>query len=775
VIDFCGKAETLHRLQNRVKTAQIPPFFAFTFEDWKSNQSKFLKQIDTVFNSKRLIVRSSATVEDTELSSSAGKYLSVKNVSNDNLEEAINEVFESYLSPKATDQVIVQVQLESTVSSGVVFTHDQKSGSPYQTYNWHTGENTSYVTSGLGGMTWRRFAGSEYKASDLPSAVKLVFPLVEELNSLADGVPLDIEYAITKDLEGIETCWLLQVRQLRIMNRSQVNAKKLFDHLTEIEESIKVLSKKQPFVLGDSMVLGVMPDWNPAEMIGIQPRPLALSIYRDLITDSTWAYQRHNYGYRNLRGFPLMKDLYGLPYIDVRLSFNSFIPAELDDLLAEKLVNHYMTQLLEKPWLHDKVEFEIVHSCLTFDTKNELLRLSPNVFSKYENRQIYESLKKLTNRMLGPLEAPWVTDQKRLQTLVARRSKIMESTTDNVSLIYWLLEDTRRYGTLPFAGLARAGFIAGQMIKSLLNIQVIDQDTASAFYASLSTVGGQLADAMRSENINDVLKKYGHLRPGTYEITNLRYDEAPELYLKSLQKNISPSKKLRFEFPKNTQKEISLLLKKMGLNATFESFLNFTQSAIELREYAKFCFTKNVSDALSLIAKMGESVGISREDMSFSNVATIFDLYVSPGGMKSKLLQSINNGKARFEISQAVTLPPLITHASDVWSFHYPKVKPNFVGSGRVTAVVEKIPTTHSLQRKIVLIENADPGHDWLFTHDIAGLITAWGGANSHMAIRCAELMIPAAIGIGQNEFDRFCSAGRVLLDCSSNLIEILP
>ena len=47
-----------------------------------------------------------------------------------------------------------------------------------------------------------------------------------------------------------------------------------------------------------------MPDWNPAEMIGIRPRPLALSLYQNLITDSTWAYQRDNYGYRNVRGFP---------------------------------------------------------------------------------------------------------------------------------------------------------------------------------------------------------------------------------------------------------------------------------------------------------------------------------------------------------------------------------------------------------------------------------------------------------------------------------------
>ena len=28
-----------------------------------------------------------------------------------------------------------------------------------------------------------------------------------------------------------------------------------------------------------------MPDWNPAEIIGIKPKPLALSLYQELITN----------------------------------------------------------------------------------------------------------------------------------------------------------------------------------------------------------------------------------------------------------------------------------------------------------------------------------------------------------------------------------------------------------------------------------------------------------------------------------------------------------
>ena len=46
-----------------------------------------------------------------------------------------------------------------------------------------------------------------------------------------------------------------------------------------------------PFLMGKRTVYGVMPDWNPAEIIGIRPKPLALSLYSELITDSIWAYQ----------------------------------------------------------------------------------------------------------------------------------------------------------------------------------------------------------------------------------------------------------------------------------------------------------------------------------------------------------------------------------------------------------------------------------------------------------------------------------------------------
>ncbi|EJL6375361.1 hypothetical protein NMR50_003545, partial [Vibrio cholerae] len=67
-----------------------------------------------------------------------------------------------------------------------------------------------------------------------------------------------------------------------------------------------------------------------------------------------------------------------------------------------------------------------------------------------------------------------------------------------------------------------------------------------------------------------------------------------------------------------------------------------------------------------------------------------------------------------------------------------------------------------------------DPGYDWLFGQGIAGLITMYGGANSHMAIRSAEFGLPAAIGIGENLYRRLSQAYKLELDPSNSLIRVI-
>ena len=73
----------------------------------------------------------------------------------------------------------------------------------------------------------------------------------------------------------------------------------------------------------------------------------------------------------------------------------------------------------------------------------------------------------------------------------------------------------------------------------------------------------------------------------------------------------------------------------------------------------------------------------------------------------------------------------------------------------------------------IVLIENADPGYDWIFTHSISGLITQYGGAGSHMAIKTAEFAIPAAIGVG-DFFNKINVGQTIIIDCEKKLIQTI-
>ena len=75
---------------------------------------------------------------------------------------------------------------------------------------------------------------------------------------------------------------------------------------------------------------------------------------------------------------------------------------------------------------------------------------------------------------------------------------------------------------------------------------------------------------------------------------------------------------------------------------------------------------------------------------------------------------------------------------------------------------------------KIIVIESADPGYDWIFSHDIKGLITKYGGANSHMAIRCAEFNIPAAIGSGNRLYDTILKAHSIEIDCNSEMVRMI-
>ena len=770
MLHFSTKAETLETLRGDLTTASIAPQVHFTVVEWQQNRSSILETLSGQLGPVAVIVRSSCGREDGEQASNAGAFLSLLDVAPDDRAAAIDEVVAAYGAVDASDQVLVQPMLRHVVRSGVAFSHDPSTAAPYRIINWVEGTDTTAVTGGKHVRTWQQAAWSKVEP---PAELEPVLILLDDMLLRSGGRPVDLEFAVTREKGAGERLWLLQARPLILDRPAQdpLEQARLLGHAAELVERGM---RPHPFVKGARTVFGVMPDWNPAEIIGLRPRPLALSLYRDLVTDSIWAYQRHNYGYRNLRSCPLMLHFHGLPYIDVRLSFNSFVPAALDDAIAGRLVDHYVSRLLAEPTLHDRIEFEIVLSCYSLDIADRTRALREAGFNETETGQIADALRDLTNGIIDPEKGLWRTDAAKLETLERRREELLAADTSPVDRIYWLLEDTKRYGTLPFAGLARAGFVAVQLLRSLEKVGVFTPEDTDAFLQSTSTVTSQMA-ADRSRLSRSVfLQKYGHLRPGTYDILSLRYDEAPDLYFNWSERPEAVDAARPFSISLPQMREIGRLLDEHDLQIDPVGLFNFLQAGIELREQAKFAFTRNLSDILSLLQDFGESHGFSRDDLSYCDITTIKELQIAALGPKEVLARSIEGGRARYAETLTLSLPPLIQRPEDVWGFEYPAINPNFITRRQVTAEVGDLEQRDALAGCIVCIPNADPGYDWLFSRGIAGLVTAWGGANSHMAIRAGELGLPAVIGAGEVNFEKWSTAHRLHIDCAGKLVEII-
>lgn len=772
-VAFSTKASTLQALKGVLKSAQIAPLIIITSDEWQANKKACLSNIVDSLGSGPLIVRSSSSLEDTRKFSNAGVFLSLLDVCVEDLAGSIDRVFNSYEESSQGDEVLIQPMLTDVLRSGVAFSHDPNTCAPYRVVNWSEGQDTSAVTGGIGGRVWQQAALSPVLP---PSYVEPVISLIGELLEIFDHIPIDCEFAVTTKVKGNErkeVLWLLQARPL-ILAREPETESEQAARLQTVENKLERGMQSHPFLRGSRTLYGVMPDWNPAEIIGVRPKPLSLSLYRELVTDSIWAYQRHNYGYRNLRSFPLMPHFFGLPYIDVRLSLNSFIPNDLEDALADRLVDYYVNRLLEEPELHDKVEFEVVFSCYTLDLPDQLERLRIFGFSKSECDAIVSSLRILTNRILNRTEGLWQRDAAKLELLNSRRQVLLNSNADRLARIYWLLEDAKRYGTLPFAGLARAGFIAVQLLKSLVTIGIFSTNDYENFLGSVSSVAGQLASDRSLLDKVSFLDKYGHLRPGTYNIESPRYDESPNLYFDWEDEPIKLEREKSFSATSTQLQEISRLLRTHDIRSEASELLGFMKEAIELRELAKFHFTRNLSDALSLIAEVGEQYNISREDLAYCDISSIKELHIAAGNIRSVLLSSIKRGRGLYEQTLKTSLPPLISKPHDVWAFEWPEALPTFISQKQVTARVAQPDLSIELSGKIVCIPNADPGFDWLFAHPLAGLITAWGGPNSHMATRAGELGLPAVIGTGEVLYRRLSNAKRLHIDCSGQRIEVL-
>ena len=335
-----NKARTLKKLD--IQGVNIPKLKIYSTKNFILSEEKILNDINKSFKSN-VAIRSSSYDEDQTNKSNAGKYKSFFNVNSKNskdLKNKIKEVIKSYKNLKKKSEFFIQDMVKNIKISGVVLTRDLENYLPCYKINYYIGKDSSAVTSGKRGS--RNIIYIENKKYKLNQRFEKLIKIIKKIQRKTKLNDLDVEFAINKS----NKIYILQVRKLIINNRSnKLNTKLLFEKL---EKKINKLKQKHYSLIGNTTFFGVMPDWNPAEIIGIKPRPLALSMYQELVTNHVWSENRKIYGYKDLSQFHLMTTFYGTPFIDVRIDFNSWLPSTLPDNLSKKIINFYLKTFKEK-------------------------------------------------------------------------------------------------------------------------------------------------------------------------------------------------------------------------------------------------------------------------------------------------------------------------------------------------------------------------------------------------------------------------------------------
>ncbi len=779
---FGTKAETLHHLAGRVRSGLIGESMHFSCDQWQAGPERVLAAIQAKFGGRTVAVRSSALSEDAATSSMAGAFLSILDVAasdQDTLDAAIRQVVRS-MTGNPKDQVLVQAMARDIAVSGVVMTYDMVHGAPYFCidYDDETGR-TDAVTSGNGvhkSLYVHRECPEHLIRSDRIAAI---LRLARELERICHCAALDIEFGL--DSRGV--AHLFQVRRIALArNWHPVTERRVHRQLAQAERFIEQVSLPRPGILGARTILAVMPDWNPAEIIGTAPRPLAASLYRHLITERVWGRARARMGYRDTGAVELMVTINHHPYIDVRNSFNSFLPAALPDDIGNRLVDAWLRRLEDHPEFHDKVEFEIVPTCLDFCFDTVFPDRYPGLLPPDGLAGYRESLRRLTLDSLHP--GPDNTLDQALRDAGHLDEMLSRQRPEGPDLDWaaHLLDRCKESGTLPFAVAARHAFIAETLLRSAVQRRALAPDRLAGFKRGIHTVTRDLLTDYQAAGTGtlaraEFFRRYGHLRPGTYEITSLRYDERDDLFTDMDPGAPAPAVDAFTPTDQETQAIDALLSDTGFVGIDTRILLAHAAKAIAARERTKFIFTRCLSDALSAIIRWGASHGLSRDDLSFldwdsvraSRHQAIMD------DMDRHYLDLADRARRSMDAAHALRLSHILFGGRDIHVATLNRSVPNFIGLGQATGAVVRLsantPSTIQIQGRVVCIENADPGFDWIFTKSPGALVTQYGGANSHMAVRCAELGLPAAIGVGEQIYRRISNAHHVELNCAGKIL----
>ena len=770
------KSDTLLFVREYVKKSFVEDIIIIKVGEFLKNKTVTFQIIAEEFKGDAIIVRSSCR-DDRYFNKNTGSR-SVSDVKSDDKEQvtdAITRVIYSYIDGEVTEealgricdeQILVQRQATDIVMTGEVYTRDILHNRPYYMVTYDEFEALQSITGGRGQKT--RWIARNVSREFLDDRFYKLLDAVKEIEQIfCDIDALDIEFAIDSN----ECVIIFQVRPLDAVIGAP---KSITDH-----EFMDTKAFAKCNYLDNNQVLSNRAYVNPAEIIGNNPRPLDYALYRTLITEKMWNIGLSEIGYSKTDE-ELMTKVGNRPYISVRTALSCFIPATVDERLKEKLINFYEDCFKYDKTTYDKSEDKIF-STFDMNVSDKLKILRENGFTEEECRDLKDRLREFTIGIINDYDRISQKDDVDLERLADIRHEIRASAplteTNSMKLygyINTLIEAMKQYVTPQYVRHNRCAYVAKSICRSLVEQGYFSAREMNGYIASITTVFSEFKRDFerycdKTMTKADFDRLYGHLRLGMYDIRTDCYkkmykeleDVIPRAYIPE-----KPKKKLRSDLTK-LQKAID----DCGMDIEPEKLVDYIIKTKKNKERYKSEYTKSLSLLLDIIIRLGETLGIAREDMSYLEVQELLSYH-----SRDTYIQIITERRMMYYANTYLVLPDVILGVGNVDVVDVDEVEPYFVTDRTVEAEIVNLDDNKEadVTGRIVVLTKASAGYDWLFTRNIAGLITKYGSGSSHIVSRCKEFNIPAAIGCGEKTYIKVSQMARARFDCANGKIKEL-
>lgn len=740
-----GKAENLGIL-SAIRGINVPRFVVLRPGMSESEQSEIIRGFLKTCHGNTVAVRSSADQEDSSGASFAGMYTTKLSVQA--TEQAIRtaaeevrhsgmqkkEVVAHYAEQRGLEltesgvSVIIQKMIEADMS-GVIFSHDLSKPDGYYAVSVSSGVGEKIVGGAANGKLIRIARGVK-PASVKDKWLRKLIIAMKAIERRFRSSSLDVEFAVQNGTLYILQCRPITTAQSEIDKTSE---KLLVERIKSVN---KLIASR---FCGD--VLGDMIDINPAELLGVSPAPLDISIFKYLFADKIVEQVRRGMGYDPL-DIGMLRVVEGKPYVSMRAAAFSFRPCGISEEIYERMVRIYRNMLVDNPALQSRVEFDV----FAMSCGEKLERVMREAKLDDNEKSIVREAFLRIGEVFSRVSTAQAENLNAFADNYEQRTMAMSNAT-----LGDILEHVAR-GTEMFARVARLAFYWKSRFEELHPRENLNILMGGHIRSVNERLQSDLV-ACRNGTIarEEVVAQYGHLRPGQFSVFGESYADDPNSYLFA-------------------QMERAEVVRSQRQTHAFEDTIEFGHivTFMEARERMKFLFSQSLHLFATKLKGQLARRGISERDAS----------QVSWDELQVCLNNSTPVMTSYVTHEPSVLLPDVIIPGlTDLRVITFSEAMPSYITNSTIKArvcVLERLGVKADVRGALVLLPNADPGYDFLFHSGAVGIITKVGGPASHMCIRSIELDMPACIGCGESVYQKLAAANSAVLDCGTRQIIVL-